>query len=156
MESPKKAVGENRKYVAQVIDFLVDAQDGLQQIAEAIREDPVKRFLLTESLARAEFRGELENILHQEGVPDVRESGTPAGKLLQAWSDIKLQVGTTDDELLDIAEREEQRAIEAYHDALSRKLPRPIEDVLAAQVQRVVASHRTIVKARERLRQPSH
>lgn len=134
----------------------MDAQDGLQQIAEAIREDPVKRFLLTESLARAEFRGELENILYHEGVPDVSESGTPAGKLLRAWSDIKLQVGTSDDELLDIAEREEQRAIEAYHDALSRKLPRPVEDVLAAQVQRVVASHRTIVKARERLRQPSH
>jgi hypothetical protein len=43
-------------------------------------------------------------------------------------------------------------AIEAYHQALSKKLPGPIKEVLETQVQRVVASHKFIVKARDILR----
>jgi uncharacterized protein (TIGR02284 family) len=156
MNSPKKVLVQTEGMLRQVIENLVDEQEGLQKIGEAVREEPIKLFLLAESLARAEFRGELENILHQEGVPDVHETGTPAGKFLRAWSGLKLQVGASDDSLLEIAEKEEQRAVEAYHEALSRKLPRPIEEVLANQVQRVVASHKSIVKARESLRQAAH
>lgn len=156
MESPKKVLVQTEGTLRQVIENLVDAQEGLQKIGEAVREEPVKQFLLAESLARAEFRGELENILHQEGVRDIHEAGTPAGKLLRAWSGLKLQVGASDNSLLEIAEKEERRAIEAYHEALSKKLPRPVEEVLGKQVQRVVASHKTIVKARESLRQPAH
>jgi uncharacterized protein (TIGR02284 family) len=153
MESPKKVLVQTEGTLRRLIENLVDAQEGLQKIGEAVRDEPIKRFLLAESLARAEFRGELENILHQEGVRDIHETGTPAGKFLRAWSGLKLQVGASDDSLLEIAEKEEQRAIEAYHEALSRKLPRPIEEVLANQVQRVVASHKGIGKARESLRQ---
>lgn len=156
MESPKKVLVQIEGTLRQVIENLVDAQEGLQKIGEAARVEPVKLFLLAESLARAEFRGELENILHQEGVRDIHETGTPAGKLMRAWSGLKLQVGASDDSLLEIAEKEEQRAIEGYHEALSRKLPRPVEEVLAQQVQRVVASHKIIMKARESLRQPAH
>ena len=152
MNSPKKVLVQTEGMLRKVIENLVDEQDGLQRIGEAVRE-PIKRFLLAESLARAEFRGDLENILHQEGVPDIHETGTPAGKFLRAWSGLKLQVGASDDSLLEIAEKEEQRAIEAYHQALSRKLPRPIEALLANQVHRVVASHKSILKARESLRQ---
>jgi uncharacterized protein (TIGR02284 family) len=91
----------------------------------------------------------LENLLHQEGVRDMHETGTAAGKLLKAWSGLKLKLGAADDALLEIAEKEEQKAIEAYHQALSKKLPGPIKEELTTQVQRVVASHKFIAKARE-------
>ena len=152
MGNPSKLLVDAEGTVQQVIDNLRDAQEGLQKTGEAIKEEPVKLFLLAESLARAEFRGELENILIQEGVHDVHETGTAMGKLLKAWSGVKLKLGAGDDSLLEIAEKEEQLAIEAYHQALSKKLPRPIKEVLETQVQRVVASHKFIVKARDILR----
>ena len=152
MGNPSKLLVDAEGTVQQVIDNLRDAQEGLQKTGEAIKEEPVKLFLLAESLARAEFRGELENILIQEGVHDVHETGTVTGKLLKAWSGVKLKLGAGDDSLLEIAEKEEQLAIEAYHQALSKKLPGPIKEVLETQVQRVVASHKFIVKARDILR----
>ena|ERR1700716_1935850 len=152
MGNPSKLLVDAEGTVRQVIGNLRDAQEGLQKIGEAIKEEPVKLFLLAESLARAEFRGELENILIQEGVHDVHETGTATGKLLKAWSGVKLKLGAGDDSLLEIAEKEEQLAIEAYHQALSKKLPGPIKEVLETQVQRVVASHKFIVKARDILR----
>lgn len=155
MDSPKKFLVQTEDTLREVIDVLIDAQEGLQKVGEALRDEPMKRFLLAESLARAEFRGELESVLHQEGVPDIDESGTAVGKLLRAWSELKLKVGANDDTLLDTAEKEESRAIEAYHQALNRKLPRDVEEVLARQVQRIVVSHKAIVKARESLRQPA-
>jgi uncharacterized protein (TIGR02284 family) len=152
MGNPSKLLVDAEGTVRQVIGNLRDAQEGLQKTGEAIKEEPVKLFLLAESLARAEFRGELENILIQEGVHDVHETGTATGKLLKAWSGVKLKLGAGDDSLLEIAEKEEQLAIEAYHQALSKKLPGPIKEVLETQVQRVVASHKFIVKARDILR----
>src|SRR6266567_4608962 len=144
MGSPSNVLAQAEGTLRQVIENLVDAQEGLQKIGEAIKDEPLKRFLLGESLARAEFRGELENILHQEGVRDVHETGTATGKLLKAWSEVKVKFGASDDKLLETAEKEEKLAIDAYHEALSRKLPRPILDVLGTQVQRVVISHKTI------------
>lgn len=152
MGNPSKPLVDAEGTVRQVIDNLRDAQEGLQKTGEAIKEEPVKLFLLAESLARAEFRGELENMLIQEGVHDVHETGTATGKLLKVWSGVKLKLGAGDDSLLEIAEKEEQLAIEAYHQALSKKLPGPIKEVLETQVQRVVASHKFIVKARDILR----
>src|SRR6266567_3337721 len=152
MGSPSKVLVQAEGTLRQVIENLVDAQEGLQKIGEAIKDEPLKRLLLAESLARAEFRGELENILHQEGVRDVHETGTATGTLLKAWSGEKLKLGVSDDKLLETAEKEEKLAIEAYHQALSKKLPRPILDVLGRQVRRVVVSHKTIAKARESVR----
>lgn len=152
MESPKNILVQTEDTLRQVIDNLVDAQEGLKKVGEAIRDEPMKIFLLAESLARAEFRGELENILHQEGVRDIDESGTVPGKLLRSWSGLKVQMGGSDASLLDLAEKEERRAIEAYHEALNRKLPRVVEEVLGNQVRRVVASHNAILKARESIR----
>jgi uncharacterized protein (TIGR02284 family) len=152
MAGPAKVLEQAEGTLRQVIENLVDAQEGLQHIGDVIRDERVKRLLLTESLARAEFRGELENLLHQEGVRDVHVTGTPSGKLFKAWSGIKLKVGASEDSLLEVAEKEEQKVIDAYREALSRRLPRPILEVLGTQVQRIAASHRTIVKARESVR----
>ncbi|KAA6461115.1 DUF2383 domain-containing protein [Acidobacteria bacterium AB60] len=152
MAGPEKMLEQAEGMLRQVIENLVDAQEGLQHIGDAVRDEHVKRFLLSESLARADFRGQLENILHQEGVRDVHVTGTPSGKLFNAWSGIKVKAGASEESLLEIAGKEEQKAIDAYHDALSRKLPRPILDILGAQVQRIAASHRVILKARQTVR----
>src|SRR5260370_31333548 len=110
MGSPSKVLVKAEGTLRQVIENLVDAQEGLQKMGGAIKQEPVKRFLLAESLERAEFRGELENILHQEGMRDLHETGTAAGKLLKAWSGVKVKLGAGEDGLLEIAEKEEKLA----------------------------------------------
>jgi uncharacterized protein (TIGR02284 family) len=152
MAGPEKVLEQAEGTLRQVIENLVDAQEGLQHVGDSVKNEHVKRFLLAESLARADYRGQLENILHQGGVRDVHVTGTPSGKLFKAWAGIKLKAGASEDSLLEIAAKEEQNVIDAYHEALSRKLPRPILDILGTQVQRIAASHRTIVKARDTVR----
>jgi hypothetical protein len=55
MGNPSKLLVDAEGTVRQVIGNLRDAQEGLQKTGEAIKEEPVKLFLLAESLARAEF-----------------------------------------------------------------------------------------------------
>lgn len=48
-----------------VISILIDSQKGFADIGEHITDAKLKQFFLTESLKRASFRGDLEEILHQ-------------------------------------------------------------------------------------------
>ncbi len=79
MSHPSKDLKEEESSLRSVIDILVDSQEGFQKIAEELEDESLKRWFLQESLRRAEFRGDLETILHQEGVHDIEEGGTAAG-----------------------------------------------------------------------------
>src|SRR5438045_2121156 len=83
---PSKDLFQTEVTLLTVIETLIDAQDGFQKIGEAMEEQTLKDYFLIESLKRAEFRGELENILHQEGMHDIHESGTAVGAIRQAWA----------------------------------------------------------------------
>ena len=80
MGHPSEELQQAESTLRSVIEILIDGQEALRQIAEELKDDSIKRHLLAESLKRAEFRGEIETLLHQEGVHDVKESGTTAGK----------------------------------------------------------------------------
>ena len=149
MSSPSKDLVEAEGTLRVVIENLIDAQEGLQKIGEEIKDERLKRFFLTESLKRAQFRGELENILHQEGVRDVHETGTAAGAFVRAWTGIKAKLGGGEDGLLQAAEEAEHSMIEAYNDGLSRDLPAPMRAVLAEQALWIVSSHNFIRTTRE-------
>jgi hypothetical protein len=65
--------------IYSVIQSLVESQEALVEIGEKLEDMDLKRFFLTESLKRAEFRGELESVLNQEGVGALRQSHAAAG-----------------------------------------------------------------------------
>jgi hypothetical protein len=65
--------------IYSVIQSLIESQEALVEIGEKLENMDLKRFFLTESLKRAEFRGELESVLNQEGVAALRQSRTAAG-----------------------------------------------------------------------------
>ncbi len=66
-----------------VIQTLIDGQEGFQKIGEHLTDETLRVYFAAESLKRAEFRGEVEETLHQEGVHDVREKGTIEGTVEQ-------------------------------------------------------------------------
>jgi uncharacterized protein (TIGR02284 family) len=146
---PSKDLIETEGALRTIIEALIDDQEGFRQIGEAIQDETLKRYFLEESLKRAEFRGELENILHQEGVRDIHETGSPAGAFLRLFTGLKTKLGSGLNALLETAEDAEDETVEAYSDALEKFLPAPIREVLLRQAAHVEASHEYVRAARD-------
>ncbi len=149
MGHPSKDLLEAEGTLRTVIESLIDGQEGFQKIGEALHDETLKRFFLAESLKRAEFRGELENILHQEGVRDIHESGSPAGAFRRLFTGLKSALGAGPHALLNSAEEAEDEAKAAYEDALDKFLPAPIREVLIRQAAHIEASHGRVKAARD-------
>ena len=79
MPNPSTTLQELESTLRLVIETLIDGQEGFQKIGDNLKDETLKRYFLAESLCRAQFRGELETVLHQEGVHDIHERGTASG-----------------------------------------------------------------------------
>lgn len=142
---------EMESVLLDVIKILEDGQKGFADIGEHLKDETMKRFCLTESLNRANFRAELENELHRAGMHDVKESGTVSGAARRVWGDLKAKLGGGDHALLETAEEGEDDAKRAYKDALDKELPLPIRQLLTEQQSHVVSSHDFVKSRRDAL-----
>lgn len=134
-----------------LISTLLDSQKGFTDIGEHLQDETLKRHFLAESLKRASFRGDLEEVLHQSGVHDIKESGTTAGALHRVWGDLKAKLGGGDHTLLETAEQGEDEAKKAYADALDQDLPLPIRQMIAEQQAHILTSHDFVRSHRDAL-----
>lgn len=152
MPNPSNELKEAESVVQDVIETLVDSQQGFLQIGERLHDPTLKRFFMAESLKRAEFRGELETVLHHEGVRDIEESGTVAGTVHRVWADLKSRLGGGDHTLLATAEEGEDEAREAYEKAIaSTSLPLQIRQLLTTQAAHIQLSHDYVRAARDHM-----
>jgi uncharacterized protein (TIGR02284 family) len=141
---------DTEKVLRDVIQSLIDGQEGFKDIGEKLQDSTLKRYFLAESLKRASFKGELEDILIKEGVADAyKESGTVAGALHRTWGDLKAKLGGSDHTLLETAESGEDTAKKAYADALKHELPLPIHQILSTQAAHIQTSHDYVKAARD-------
>ena len=143
---------ELESVLKSVINVLEDGQKGMAEIGEHLKDETLKRYFLTESLKRANFRGELENVLHRHGVADVHESGTAAGAIYRAWAGLKASLGGGDQTLLETAEEGEDDAAQAYKEALNENLPLPIRQLLVEQQTDILTSLDIIREQRDALK----
>src|ERR1700723_1479491 len=125
----------------ELINTLQDSQKGFADIGDHLKDETLKRHFLSESLKRASFRGDLEEILHQNGVHDIKESGTTTGTLRRTWGDLKAKLGGGDHTLLETAEQGEDEAKKAYADVLEQDLPLPVRQLVAEQQAHVLTAH---------------
>jgi uncharacterized protein (TIGR02284 family) len=137
MHNPSNALRETEAAIDLVIDSLIDSQSGFQKLGDHLQSEPLKTFFLEESLHRAAFRGDLEAILHQEGVHDIHERGTVTGSFRRIWADLKAKLGGTDSSLLETAMEAEKETMQVYKDALDRELPFPIRQLLISQAAHI-------------------
>jgi uncharacterized protein (TIGR02284 family) len=149
MANPSKDLKETESTLRSVIQSLIDAQEGFKKIGEQLKNETLKEYFLAESLTRAQFRGVLESILHQEGVHDIKENGTATGKVLRVWGDLKSALGGGDRAALTTAEEAEHEALDAYTKAMETPLPLPVRQVLTTQSAHIEKSHEFISSARE-------
>jgi uncharacterized protein (TIGR02284 family) len=152
MSKPSHELQEVESTLRLVIQSLIDGQEGFRKIGENLKEESLKRYFLAESLKRAEFRGELEEVLHQEGIEDVKESGTATGTALRVWGELKAKLGGGDHTLLVTAEEGEDEAKSAYREALETDLPLPVRTLLATQAAHIQNSHDFVKAARDSLK----
>jgi len=142
---------EMRLALKSLINTLQDSQKGFADIGEHLKDEALKRYFLAESLKRASFRGELEELLHQNGVHDIKESGTTGGTLHRIWGDLKAKLGGGDHALLETAEQGEDDAKKAYADALNQDLPLPVRQLVAEQQAHILTAHDYVRSHRDAL-----
>jgi uncharacterized protein (TIGR02284 family) len=142
---------EMRLALNELISILLDSQKGFADIGEHLKDETLKKYFLAESLKRASFRGDLEEILHQNGVHDIKESGTTAGAIHRAWGDLKAKLGGGDHSLLETAEQGEDEAKKAYADVLDQDLPLPVRQLIAEQQAHVLTAHDFVRSHRDAL-----
>jgi uncharacterized protein (TIGR02284 family) len=140
---------EVEETLRSVIQSLIDGQEGFQNIGEHLKDETLRRYFAAESLKRAQFRGDIEEVLHQEGVHDVKEKGTVGGAVHRTWGDIKAHLGGGDHTLLETAEAGEDAAKKAYREALEKELPLPIKELLTSQYAHIQTSHDYVKAARD-------
>ena len=141
MSQPSHELQQAESAMQSVLDYLVDSQEAFLQIGEKLKDDNLKRYFLSESLKRAEFRGEIESVLHSEGVHDIKESGTAAGTVHRVWAGLKAKLGGGDRTLLTTAEEGEDETEAAYDRAMDTYLPLPVRQLLTTQAAHIKLSH---------------
>jgi uncharacterized protein (TIGR02284 family) len=149
MSTPSKTLRQMEDTLHAVIESLIDSQEGFQQIGDRLHDETLRLYFLEESLTRAKFRGDLETVLHQEGVHDIHEHGTANGTALRIWASVKSKLGGGDHTLLATAEEAEDAAKAAYEEALSTELPLPVRRLLMDQAIHVENSHDFVKAARD-------
>lgn len=152
MATDEAKLSETKRVLTSLINTLQDSQKGFADIGEHLKDETLKRYFLAESLKRANFRAELENELHREGVKDVKESGTTAGAIHRVWGDLKAKLGGGDHTLLETAEQGEDQAKKAYQDALEQDLPAPVRQLISEQQAHILTSHDYVRDHRDALK----
>src|ERR1700721_2149028 len=137
--------------LTSLISTLLDSQKGFTDIGEHLKDETLKRYFLAESLKRASFRGDLEEVLHQNGVHDIKESGTTTGTIHRVWGDMKAKLGGGDHTLLETAEQGEDEAKKAYADVLDQDLPLPVRQLIAEQQAHILTAHDFVRSHRDAL-----
>jgi uncharacterized protein (TIGR02284 family) len=140
---------EVEETLRSVIQTLIDGQEGFQKIGEHLKDETLRRYFAAESLKRAQFRGDLEETLHQEGVHDIKEKGTVSGTVHRTWGDIKAHLGGGDHTLLETSEAGADAAKKAYQEALAKELPLPVKELLDTQYAHIQTSHDYVKAARD-------
>jgi uncharacterized protein (TIGR02284 family) len=146
----------NQENVRDVIQDLIetsrDGQSGYRDAAEHIKDAEIRSFCLEQSLERARFAGELEDLLREFGESDPDRTGSVAGALRRKWIDTKVALGGGDHTILESVEQGEDSAKKAYEKALSASLPANVLEVVRRQAESVRAAHDLVKMGRDRLK----
>lgn len=152
MDRARRKNKELESTVRSLVRVLRDGQCTLAEVGEHIQNQTLRRYLLMESLRRANFRAELENVLHQHGIGDVDGSATTHGALHRAWAGVKSALHAGDDAMLATAEDAEEEARDAYRKALNADLPLPVRQMIVEQRTHILLAHDYLREQREGLK----
>ena len=125
----------------KIVELNKDSDRGFKEASENIKDPELKTILYRLSQQRAEFRGEIEDILRKDYHDNDEPSTSFLSKLHRGWMDFKSSLSSDDNEsVLEECIRGEKHAIETYGEELSEHLPKYIEEQLRAQLELIKGS----------------
>jgi uncharacterized protein (TIGR02284 family) len=133
-----------------VREILIDSQEGLVTVGERLQDPNLKRYFFALSLKRAQFIGELETILKQQGVTRIRDRGSAAAAVHRTWARIKSRFIHSDFTLLVTAEHGERAIAQVYDEVARTLLPLSMRRLLATQAKHIHMVHSFVKTARDR------
>ena len=142
--------GEEVKVVERLIDTARDGEQGYADAAEHIKDPELRAYFAEQSRERARFAADLKAELHKLGKWEETRQGSVAGTLQRAWFDVVRVLGSGDRAILQAVEAGEDRARNAYQEALKHELPLDIAGVIRSQAQSVIAAHDHAKAVRDR------
>lgn len=132
-----------------LIETCKDGQDGFKEAAEGVERSDLKSLFYEFSQQRAQFAGELQQLVQQLG-GDPENSGSVAAAIHRGWINIKSAVTGKDDKaILSECERGEDSAKNTYKDALEQPLPANVMEVVQRQYQSVQSAHDRVKSLRD-------
>jgi uncharacterized protein (TIGR02284 family) len=146
----------NQNDVRDILQDLIennrDGQNGYREAAEHVKSPEIRSFFQEQSLERARFAGELEQLIRDFGESNPDRTGSVAGAIHRKWIDAKAALGGGDHAILESVEQGEDAAKRAYEKALSAPLPANILDVVRRQAESVRAAHDRVKMLRDQLK----
>jgi uncharacterized protein (TIGR02284 family) len=127
--------------VEKLIDACRDGEIGYRDAAQHITDSELRQYFQQQSLERARFAADLHTALERLGKWEQTHQGTLTGNFERTWFDVKRALGGGDTTILEAVEQGEDRAKEAYQQALSKPLPADLMGLVRSQAQAVFAAH---------------
>ena len=123
------------KSLRNLVQLNQDSDRGYKEASENIEDPELKTILYRLSQQRAEFRGDIEEILIKDYSNDEGASDSVLSKLHRGWMDFKTKLSSNDNEaVLDECIRGEKHAIETYNEELATKFPDYVKEKLTEQL----------------------
>lgn len=146
---------DNRDIVSTLNDLIETCRDGeygFNTCAEHASSEPVRTLFRTRAQDCRTGALELQNLVREcGGKPD--EGGSASGALHRGWVAVLGTVaGTSDQRMLDEAERGEDHALARYRKALKDELPPTVRNVVERQMAGVQRNHDQVKALRDRVR----
>jgi uncharacterized protein (TIGR02284 family) len=135
------ATNESLDIVKDLIETCRDGQNGYLHAASQVENPELKNFFDEQSLERGRFAVELEDASKRLGEVEASDTGTVAGVVHRAWFEFKGDMGGGDHSILVSVEQGEDRAKQAYEDAMKAALPESVMTLIREQYTRVKANH---------------
>jgi uncharacterized protein (TIGR02284 family) len=136
----------------QLIETCRDGQNGYRDAAEHIKAPNIRTWLNQQSLERAQFAAELEQHVQRLGKHDPDRKGSVSGALHRKWFELKEKISGGDDSVLSEVERGEDTAKHNYEEALKKKLPADVREIVERQAQSIFAGHDHARNLRDQLK----
>lgn len=143
---------EHISVLQKLIGSCRNSQEGFRSAAEHVKDGSLKHFFNQQSLDRAQFAGELENIVQRLGKHDPDRSPGFGGKMHSAWMDMKSALGGGDASILSSIEAGEDAAKKEYEQAIKVGLPVDIREIVARQSASVISAHDRVRTLRDQFK----
>jgi len=133
-----------------LIEISRDGQKGFQEASDKIESPQIKEFCSKQSMARAQFVGELQPQVRTLG-GEPEKTGSVAAALHRGWIGLTSSLGGGDHAILVATETGEDYAVGEYRKALDQNLPAPVRKIVERQFQSVKRAHDKVKGMRDNL-----